>query len=268
MKLLRFFLPTIIFSAVFLLNSPAEASFQNGVPVLLYHHVSDETTELPKLTVTTEVFDKQMSQLYQAGFKPITPADLLAYMSGGKVALPDKPILISFDDGYEDNYLNAFPILKKYGFKATIFMVGVNIDAPRRLSTAQMQEMSQYGFDFGAHSITHRDLTKLSPSELRQETRQSKAAIEKVIQKKVKLFSYPYGFFNLPVFEEMKFAGFDGAVTVLSGQVKEGYDNIYLMRRITILRNTDFDNLLAKLNANKPKELLLDYWPELFPDDD
>ncbi|MDR1702197.1 MAG: polysaccharide deacetylase family protein [Sporomusaceae bacterium] len=264
MKLLRLFLPVIIFSAFFLWSSPAEASFQNGIPVLLYHHVSDEQTELPKLTVTTEVFASQMKELYQAGFQTISQADLIDYLAGKKIALPPKPIVISFDDGYEDNYVNAFPILKKYGFRATIFMVGVNIDAPRRLAKTQIQEMSQYGMEFGAHSVTHSNLTKLTPVELRREIRQSKAVLEKVVRKKVKLFSYPYGFFNLPVWEEVEFAGFEGAVTVLSGPVKENYDNLYLMRRITILRNTDFDDLLAKLKANKPKELLLDYWPELF----
>lgn len=264
MKLLRLFFAVAVFSASFLLSYPAsaEGNFQNGVPILLYHHVSDEKTDLPKITVSCEVFEMQMKRLRQAGFQTITVDDLIGYMSGKNAALPDKPIIISFDDGYEDNYLNAFPILKKYGFKAVIFMVGVNIDAPRRLSGKQMKEMSAYGLEFGSHSVTHRDLTSLSPNELRQETRASKVAIEKVIGKEVKLFSYPYGFYNLPVWEDVEFTGFDGAVTVLSGPAKYGYDNIFLMRRITILRNTDFDLLFEKLDANQFKELLLDYWPE------
>jgi peptidoglycan/xylan/chitin deacetylase (PgdA/CDA1 family) len=264
MKLFRVFLLLILFNVFFFPGSPASfaGNFPNGIPVLLYHHVTDEKTHLPKLTVSTEVFDMQLARLKQAGFETITADDLIGYMSGKGAALPAKPVLISFDDGYDDNYFNAFPILKKYGFRATIFMVGVNIDASHRLSAKQIKEMSEYGIDFGAHSVTHRDLTSIAPSELRKETRKSKAAIEKITGKKVKLFSYPYGIYNLPVWEDVEFAGFDGAVTTLSGLTKKDFDNIYLMRRITILKNTDFDNLFGKLDNNHQKKLLLDYWPE------
>jgi len=267
---LRLFLILTIFNAFFLLNSPTSwaGNFQNGIPILLYHHVSDEETALPKLTVSSGVFDMQMQRLQQSGFQTITVDDLIDYMSGRTDHLPDKPILISFDDGYDDNYYNAFPILKKYGFTATIFMTGINIDRPRRLSSAQIREMSEHGIDFGAHSVTHRDMTSLPPKELRRETRDSKAAIEKIIGKKVRLFSYPFGLYNLAVWDDVEFAGFDGAVTTLSGPVKYGYDNIYLMRRITILSNTIFDDLFEKLDNNHPKTLLLDYWPEFDCEDE
>ena len=119
-------------------GNTAQAQYSNGIPVLLYHHVSDDKTELPELTVTTAEFERQMALLHGAGFSTISPSQLNAYMEEKMVSLPAKPILITFDDGYDDNYFNAFPVLKRFGFSSVIFMVGVNIDREKRLSSQQI----------------------------------------------------------------------------------------------------------------------------------
>ena len=261
MKWKRIFLVGVFASLVLLTPASAQDKIQNGIPILLYHHISDKTTDLPDLTLSSKAFERQIRKLSWAGFETISVAQLLDYMSGKKVNLPEKPVFISFDDGYADNYSYAFPILQKYKFKATIFMVGVNINAPDRLSAQEMREMSAAGFDFGSHSVTHSDLTKLSPGAVGQEIQSSKKAIEEVIGKEVRIFSYPYGFYNVAAWEQTDFAGLEGAVTVLSGLSKRGYDNIYLMRRVPIFLYTDFDLVLQNLKENKPKTFLLDYLP-------
>lgn len=242
----------------------AYAQYLNGIPVLLYHHVSRDDSDLPNLTVTPQEFERQMDMLQAAGFKTISPAMLVAYMRQEPVILPEKPILITFDDGYEDNYTNAFPILKQHDFSAVIFMVGENVDRDKRLSSKQMREMSAYGIAFGGHSLTHRDLTSLSGRELQQEVKNIKRNLKKVTAKTSELFSYPYGYFNLSTWEVTASAGYQAAFTVLPGLNTPDRDNIYLLRRIPIYSTTDFNALFMLLDTNQVKTKLLQYSPEIW----
>ncbi len=238
---------------------PVNAEYRNGIPVLLYHHVTDDNTDLPKLTVSDAEFERQIHLLRANGFETISLDSLLAFMKNEQVKLPEKPILITFDDGYEDNYTNAFPILKKYGYTATIFMVGINFDRQERLSSQEINEMITNGFTVGGHSMTHRDLRQLTGSELSREVYGSKRKAEQVTHTDVNFFAYPGGFCNVATLEAVKGAGYAGAFTVLTGLNNPANDNVYFMRRIPIFSSTDFDKLLALLNANHPKTSLLDY---------
>ena len=251
----------VAFLPVMFANS-ASAQYLNGIPVLLYHHVSNDISDLPHLTVTPAEFERQMDMLKKAGFETISPEEFIAYMRREPVALPDKPILITFDDGYEDNYTNAFPILKQCGFTAVIFIPGVNIDREKRLSSAQMRELSAHGIVFGGHSVTHSDLTALSGRELQQEVRDVKKALRQVTAKTSELFSYPYGYFNLSTWDATASAGYEAAFTVLPGLNTPDRDNVYLLRRIPIYSTTDFNALFRLLDTNQAKTKLLEYSPE------
>jgi peptidoglycan/xylan/chitin deacetylase (PgdA/CDA1 family) len=243
-------------------TNAAAAGYHNGIPVLLYHHVSEDNSDLPRLTVAPAEFERQMSMLKKAGFQTISPEMLVSYMRQEAVKLPPKPILITFDDGYEDNYHSAFPILKQYGFTAVVFMVGVNIDQDKRLSSQQIREMSAYGITFGGHSVTHRDLTALPSKELPPELKDIKKKLRQISTNQVTLFSYPYGFFNLSTWEATEAAGYQAAFTVLPGINRFGQDNVYLLRRIPIYSTTDFNALFILLDTNRPKTKLLEYTPE------
>lgn len=246
--------------AMFVNNACAQ--YLNGIPVLLYHHVSEEKTELPHLTVTPAEFERQMAMLKSAGFETVSPEKFVAYMRGQSVELPEKPIMITFDDGYEDNYTRAFPILKEHGFTAVIFMVGVNVDREKRLSTRQIQEMSEYGIAFGGHTLTHRDLTTLPENELKHEIGDIKKKLRQITSRDIALFSYPYGYYNLKTWEKTEGADYQAAFTVLPGLNTPDRDNIYLLRRIPMYSTTDFDTLFKLLDANKVKSKLLEYTPE------
>ncbi len=93
------------------------------LPVLMYHCVDEDVDDL---TITEENFRKQLEIMKENGFTPVSLAELVDYVDNGE-ALPEKPVCITFDDGYTDNYLNAFPALKEYGFKATIFAIGISV---------------------------------------------------------------------------------------------------------------------------------------------
>ncbi len=173
--------------------------------------------------------------------------------------LPAKPIALTFDDGYTDNYTYALPILQKYGFKAAIFMVGINFDRQGRLSSGQIREMEAGGFTVGGHSMTHPDLTARSGAVLQAEVAGSKAKAERVTGKETRYFAYPGGFYNLATVEAVEAAGYKGAFTTLTGLNKPGGANTNLVRRIPVFGFTDFDRLLALLDANAPKTSLLQY---------
>ncbi|CUH94408.1 hypothetical protein P22_0474 [Propionispora sp. 2/2-37] len=239
----------------------AAAGYQNGIPVLLYHHISDGPDNLPELGVSVDEFDRQMRALKEAGFQSIPLAVLYAYMRGEQVDLPDSPVVITFDDGYEDNYSAAHPILEHYGFQAVLFMVGENFDRNDRLSAGQAREMVAQTWEMESHTRTHPDLTGLDRKALKQELYDGKRKVEKTVRKEVRFFAYPGGFYNLPVFEAVQAAGYQGAFSVLTGLNRPDRDNVYLLRRIPVFRSTNFDKILELLTRNHPKTSVLDYDP-------
>ena len=258
----RFRLRVVRLLLLWLLLLPATtlaASSAHGIPVLLYHHVSDAATDMPMLTLPTKEFERQLGLLRTAGFQTITPGQLLAFMRGERQALPDRPILLTFDDGYTDNYTQAFPILKATAYSATIFMVGINFDRTNRLSSSQINEMVASNLSIGAHSMTHPNLTKLSAPELRYEVTGSKTKAERVIGLAVDFFAYPSGFYDVATVEAVEAAGYLGAFSVLPGLNQPARDNVYLLRRIPIYRTTNFDRLLARLINPPSIPSLLDW---------
>ncbi len=246
-------------AALVLAGGTAAAGYGNGIPVLLYHHVSADGGDMAELTTAPAEFDRQMGALKTAGFETISPDELLAYLRGEAVRLPDKPVVITFDDGYEDNYTEAFSILRKYGYRATVFMVGGNIDRKGRLSARKLGAMTAAGFTVGAHSMTHPDLTALDAARLAAEVAGSRAKAARATGGEARYFAYPGGFYDVKTVEAAREAGFAGAFTVLTGLNRAGYDDPYLLRRIPVYARTDFARLLALLDANAPKTSLLQY---------
>ncbi len=229
-----------------------------GIPVLLYHHVTDQEPSGP-LTVSPKEFKRQLTLLRTHGFQTISLEQLGSFMRREQVRLPVRPILITFDDGHEDIFFQAFPALKEVGYSATIFMVGINFDRVNRLTVAQIREMNAHDIAFGAHSMTHPDLTKTNFPGLHQEIAGSKKIAERVLRTEVSYFAYPGGFYNLAVWEQLEMAGFQGAFCVLSGLNRPERDNRFLLRRIPVFRYTDFDRLLEKLEHPPANPSLLDY---------
>ena len=233
----------------------AQAAFK-GIPVLLYHYVGAEAPDYPYLNVATPEFSRQMKELRERGYRSVSLGDLTAYMQGSPVKLPEKPVLITFDDGYEDNYTQAFPVLKQEGFRAAIFMVQSNFNRKNRLSVQQIQEMEQAGIEIGSHTRSHPNLTKLAASALEQEVGQSRRGVERLAGRPIDYFAYPGGFYNLEVLEKTAQSGYAGAFTVLPGVNRPDKDNPYLLRRIPVFSYTDFDAILDRLEATEDASLL------------
>jgi peptidoglycan/xylan/chitin deacetylase (PgdA/CDA1 family)/glycosyltransferase involved in cell wall biosynthesis len=187
----------------------AKLQHPSHIPILMYHRVVDAPIETKhRIFVTKETFENHLSFLKERGFTPITFREYDAYRSGRKpwITFPKKPVILTLDDAYLDNYTNALPLLKKFGFSAVIFALGdTNIthnewdaktgEAPRvpLMNVAQMREMTAAGVELGAHSMTHSHFTKITPQMVERELVDSKRNLEEALGAPVIAFAYPYG---------------------------------------------------------------------------
>lgn len=188
----------------------------DGVPVLNYHQINDEAHNA--LTLSVEQFDAQMKYLHDNGYHAISPMDLYLHLTEGK-ELPDKPVLITFDDGYIDNYKNAVPILEKYGLKGTIFVITDYLNRfPNYLTWDEAKALNENGvLDVESHTMTHRILDELSDAELHEELVNSKQAIDMHLHKNVRFIAYPCGSYDIRIEKEARDAGYLAAFTVNYG---------------------------------------------------
>lgn len=216
------------------------------VPVLNYHKVDNLNHSL---SISPQEFQEQMQYLHENGYHTITPDQLVTYLQSGS-ALPEKPIMLTFDDGYLDNYTNAYPIMKKYGFTATIFVVTNLVGHDQRfMNWDQAREMQQDGFVFGSHTVSHVALTKLTPGEVLTELTGSRQEIGRQLGILPRYFAYPTGAYNMQIEDLVRQAGYDAAFTIRFGQVGQDSD-FYALERIPIFKGQrTFRSFFIRLNA-------------------
>ena len=203
----------------------------SGIPVLNYHQINDVDENL--LTVSTSEFETQMAWLEENGYQTITVSELLDFLDG-KGSLPERPVLITFDDGYIDNYQCAFPILKKHNMKACIFLISEYVSLyPNYLTWEQLSEMQSSGIEFGSHTVDHNVLTELSPNSVNHELADSKDLLEKRLKRRIEVLAYPCGFTNEYIKSRVNASGYRAAFTVNLGNVHTG-DDLYALNRVPI----------------------------------
>lgn len=209
-------------------NSPLVAGTE--IPILMYHAIADEpTTSLTDLFVRPSELEEQIVYLVDNGFQTITFEDL------DNIGAYSKPVMLTFDDGYDCNYDILFPLLKKYNVKATIFVVAASVWSQGRLSEAQIREMSDSGLvSIQSHTVTHPVLPSLDAEALEYELSMSKVRIEKITGKPVIALSYPTGANNAKV-RAAAAEYYDYAVLDKGGKFMCGDDTI-AMNRIYIYR--------------------------------
>ena len=205
------------------------------VLVLNYHKIDDANISL---AVTPKDFEAQLKYLQDNGYHTITPDELYESLEGGG-RLPANPVLITFDDGYADNYSNAFPLLKKYGCKATIFVVTSFLSKYRSyLTWEQVKEMEQSGISIESHTVTHRSMTDLTDEQLKEELVESKKKLEAELGHRVNYIAYPTGTYNLHIAQMVKEAGYKAAFTIKYGNV-DAASNVYALERVPVFHTED-----------------------------
>lgn len=213
-------------------KSVPSATFR--VPILMYHYVEyvkDSGDTIRKsLNIVPFVFENQVKTLKQAGYVFITPSQL-ARVIDGKEEFPPKPIILSFDDGYQDFYDNVFPLLQKYNIKVVAYIIAGFLDKPNFMYSWEIQNLEKSGLvEIGAHTVNHAYLKGLSKSTAEYEIRQSKAMLENLIGQPVISFAYPSGAFDLQAEKLVKDAGFKTSVSTVPGIEVSGKNRYFLYR--------------------------------------
>lgn len=229
----------------------------NHPRILMYHSINEHKNEkFDKWRVAPKDFEKHISWLKKNGFNSYTISELLSLKT-----LPKKAVCITFDDGFMDNYKNAYPILKKYGFKATIYIVPNQINnhwdqkntsfISCMLNNEQIIQMCDI-VEFGSHTMSHINLEKLEIKEVVDELKNSKKAVEKITKIECNSFAYPYGKYNFALSKICMEAGYKNAVTVKRGVYKKG-DDKFEIKRIGILGTESFIDFWLKITRVRNK---------------
>jgi peptidoglycan/xylan/chitin deacetylase (PgdA/CDA1 family) len=215
------------------------------LPVLMYHEISASPFGSARLAVSPRDFADQLCYLADQGFTGVTAADLAAAIAG-PARLPDKPVALTFDDGFADFHETALPLLQKYGFTATLFMTtgwirdgGHPAGRPPgpMLSWSQLAEVARAGIEIGAHSHQHPQLDQLAIKSVRAELGGSRAILEDGLGAAVTGLAYPYGYSNRRVQEVARQTGYSCAFAV--GNYRLGRQpDLYTLPRLTVSRST------------------------------
>ncbi|HXM55082.1 MAG TPA: polysaccharide deacetylase family protein [Candidatus Dormibacteraeota bacterium] len=224
------------------------------VPILMYHYIRvnpDPNDHLGfDLSVTPDDFARQMDWLAANGYHPIDFDDLRGYLLG-RAGLPDRPVVLTFDDGYRDLYTTAFPILRAHRFKAVSYVVAGFVNSPVSVTAEQVLEMDANGIQIGAHTVSHADLTRLSGADLWHEVYDSKVALEGLLGHAVLDFCYPSGRVNDTVVRAVQAAGFQTATTTQPGVLHSAADR-FLWTRVRVSGGEPLERLVADLGAPEP----------------
>ena len=226
----------------------------------MYHSISEHVgnEKHNKWRVKPQDFEKQMNWFYKNNWKSFTISELSKLDE-----IPEKSFVITFDDGYEDNYLNAFPILKKYNFKATIYLVPnqkTNYWEEKNtsvlsnlLNEKQILEMQNSGLiEFGSHTLSHVNLSTINDEQLLNELKKSKEEVEKITNQECEAFAYPYGKFDDKIVQAVKNVGYKNATVVKRGLFEQN-DDIFTIKRVGILGTESFVDFLLKVSRVRNK---------------
>ncbi len=228
---------------------PKHSGRQIRVPILTYHYIGNNPNPQDKardaLQVTPDKFESQMKYLSENGYNPITLDTLYAALKGGE--LPSKSVVLTFDDGYIDFYHNAFPVLKRYGFRSIVFIPTGLVGGSYYMSWDQIKEIDASNLvAFESHSVNHVNLVSIPVDQLKYQLEESKRVLEQQLGKSINFFAYPYGLSDETTWKAVENAGFLGGVGTWYGNiVSEGV--AFDMPRIKISGEMDLAAFASRL---------------------
>ena len=216
----------------------------------MYHHVRvlspGASRVWLRLTVDPAAFEAQMAYLVEHGYHTVTFSDLADHFDRGK-PLPDQPVVLTFDDGWAEQYTTVYPILRRYGLSATFFPPTNWINGSRlTLTWEQIEEMSRAGMEFGSHTLNHHFLTTQSADEVRWQLGQSKAILEQHTHQPVIALAYPGGAWSPAVAALAPEAGYRVAVGITAG-VKQRAAERFVLHRVSLGYGAPLRMFIARL---------------------
>ena len=235
--------------AALVFAAPAAANDYRGpVPILTYHELrspppAPRSPSSASLWVPGARFSAQVRGLARAGYHGVTLSQVWAAWHGGR-ALPAKPVVLSFDDGYAAQYTVAGRVLRSLRWPAVLNLELSRVDVRGGLSSAQVRGLVRRGWEIASHSYTHPDLTKVDAERLRHEVADSRTELQRRFGGEVAFFCYPFGRTSSAVEDAVAMAGYSGATTVSAGVAAPSTDPLELPR--VIVRPRDSGARLAK----------------------
>jgi peptidoglycan/xylan/chitin deacetylase (PgdA/CDA1 family) len=221
-----------------------------SVPVLMYHVINPPPpgAPFPGLYVPASEFAAQMNALKAAGWHAVTLDQLKANWTRGVPLGPGKPIVLTFDNGYQSQYTNALPVLKRLGWVGNemIQLDFIGLSSQGVLTDAQVRELLTAGWELDTQGLTHYDLITASPSKLHDEVAVARQQLRQRYNVPVDWFAYPSGHYNATVIGALKDAGFQGSLTVIPGWAGPSEDP-FRLPRLRVLGGTSPSALLAQI---------------------
>lgn len=226
---------------------------QVEVPILMYHYVGELSPDADylrrDLTVGAEAFEAQLQFLRDAGYHTITLADLYLHLTEGR-PLPARPIILTFDDGYRDAYTVVFPLLQRYGFTGSFFVLATpaHHESPDYLTWAMVAEMADAGMEMQGHGRDHVDLRGRSYAFLVYQILGIREAVEYHTGQPVRFFCYPSGGYDEDVIAVLQSAGYWGAVSTQHGRVHTR-DSLFALSRVRIRGSDALETFINKVEG-------------------
>lgn len=220
-----------------------------NVPVLLYHSIREEAdAENASLFVRPEDLERQLVLIQEMGYTSIFAAEL------PRAGAYRKPLVLTFDDGYEDNYTAAFPLLQRYNMKATIFVVSGLVDTPGYLTSEELREMAGSGLvSIQSHTDSHADLTGCTEAQVDRELRESAKKLSDLTGQPVTLLAYPYGSYNDQVIAHAK-EGYRLGFTTLGNHSYRPW-RAFAIPRAAVYRDTTLQEVRSILESRSQSTL-------------
>lgn len=218
-----------------------------NIPILCYHDVTPNNPDNNGLLISPEKFKEQLQYLKDNNYTPITLDELYDYLRNNK-EIPEKPVVITFDDGYKGNYEYAYPLLKEFKIPATMFVISNYVGGTDFMTTEQLKEMSNNGIEIESHTSKHDDLSKLNETEQVETLKNAKTSLEKIIEKPVDFVAYPFGRHNSNTRIAAEKAGYKLGFN-LNGNFADRKDHNFNMDRIYVNGNDSLKVFESKLTG-------------------
>lgn len=241
------------------------------IPILMYHSISNHATpKFKQFTVSPQLFAEHMAYLHQHRYTPMTVTEFVAAQSQIGAKLPERPVILTFDDGFADFYAEALPVLRRYGFAATLYVATGFINGTSRwlhhegeanrpmLTWDQLSEISASGIECGGHSHSHSQLDTLSPAEASREIVQSKRLLEDHLGQNVLSFAYPFGYHTARISRQVQESGYTSACAVKHA-MSSAMTNPFALARLMVKSDTNVDALAALLDARSSQMITTMY---------
>ena len=220
------------------------------VPVLCYHHIQDVKIgageNMRTYSVSPQGFAEQMKMLADSGYHTILPDQLYNYLAFGK-ALPEKPVMLTFDDTDLEQYTLGAAEMKKYGFKGVFFIMTISINRPRYMSKEQIKELSDDGHVIACHTWDHHMVTKYTATDWDIQLVKPRKTLEEITGKSIKYFAYPFGLWNAAAIPELK--NRDYKLAFILSTKRDSTQPFYTVRRMIVAGQWSTQGMMRSMRS-------------------